>query len=227
MAPRTMKLGEHEWLPLRTLRPVCAALLVAALAVAGLACVNLRTGEAEVYGIAKFKLPAFPKTGSHAVLIFSEMHYQPSYRAQEGPRLLPPPESVPVTGKELVYTAEEYKALQAPDTAASAYRSDPAKAEDLYRVNCMVCHGCGLRGEGLIVSFMTKGPFPADLLNEITVKSTDGELFSFISAGGRQGLAATSRGLESSSPMPEFRLLLTEDERWMLVQYLRAFHAGR
>ena len=33
--------------------------------------------------------------------IFTEMHYSQSYRLQEPPRLLPPAQSVPVTGKEV------------------------------------------------------------------------------------------------------------------------------
>ena len=40
--------------------------------------------------------------------------------------------------------------------------------------------------------------------------------------GGRQGLSARLRDRDSTSPMPEFRLLLTEDERWALVRYLRS-----
>ena len=87
----------REPLPWRRWR---AGLLLVALLVVTSGCGNFRTGEMEVPGIVRFKLPAFPSTGSSAVLVFTEMHYQPSYRSQEGPRLLPPADSVPVTGKE-------------------------------------------------------------------------------------------------------------------------------
>lgn len=199
--------------------------LMAAVALIGVSCWNVRTGETEVPGVAEFTLPAFPETGSNKVQIFSEMHYQPSYRSQEGPRLLPPLDSVPVTGKELLYTPAEYKTLQVPASIVGAY--EPARAAELYRVNCTVCHGDGLRGDGPFVKFSPKNPLPADLLSEFTINATDGELFSFISGGGRQGYALRSSGLPSSSPMPEFRLLLTEAERWMLVQYLRAVEQAR
>lgn len=198
--------------------------LVVALVILGAAasaCYDNNTGRTNIGGSVNFKLPAFPETGSNAVQVFTEMHYQPSYRAQEAPRLLPPPESVPVSGKELTYSKlEDYQKLVIPAAAIASY--DAAKAERLYVVNCLVCHGKLLKGDGRILDFMKRGPFPADLTADATKGSNDGELFAFISRGGSQGLAARLRGRESSSPMPEFQRLLTEEERWALVQYLRS-----
>ena len=65
-----------------------ALLTAAALLLAG--CYDSTTGDTTVHGIAEFKLPVFPETGAHRVMVFSEMHYQPSYRSQEMPRLLQP-----------------------------------------------------------------------------------------------------------------------------------------
>ena len=217
-----------SWTRRRRLSAV--ALLVVALALIATACsANLRTGDVEIQGIVKFKLPAFPKTGTHKVQLFNEMHYQPSYRFQEGPRLLPPLDSVPVTGRELRYTTlDEYRELAVPDRFAAEYVQ--SGAQDLYSINCLVCHGPTLRGQqeedetlrAKILRFAERGPLPADLTSDITVDSTDGELFAFISKGGRQGFAAIERGRASVSPMPEFQRLLTEDERWILVMYLRS-----
>ena len=53
------------------------------------ACYNAKTGDTEVYGVARFKLPVVPETGSHRVMVFSEMHYQPKFESQDVPRLLP------------------------------------------------------------------------------------------------------------------------------------------
>ena len=197
-----------------------AVLIFALFALVAVGCYNTRTGAANIGDSIQFTLPAFPQTGSNAVQVFTEMHYQPSYRVQAGPRLLPPADSVPVTGREIRYnTAEEYFELTIPDRAAQSYNQ--AQAQSLYNINCLVCHGLGLTGDGPIRPFMDRGPFPANLTLDITSSSTDGELFGFISKGGRQGLAATLRGRESSSPMPEFMRLLNEDERWWLVQFLR------
>ena len=201
----------------RLLAPV--ALVLLALAAAG--CYNNNTGEANIGDAIEFKLPAFPETGGNVVEVFTEMHYQPSFKSQEGPRLLPPLDSVPVTGRELRYTTlDEFKELQIPDEAVTSY--DPALATRLYNVNCAVCHGPQLKGDGPVLAFMNRGPFPADLTLEETQGSTAGELFGFISGGGRQGQAARIRGRESASPMPEFQRLLTEDDRWALVQFLRS-----
>ena len=203
-----------------------AALIAAALlAVSTTACYNNNTGETNVGGAINFKLPAFPESGANAVQVFTEMHYQPSYRAQEGPRLLPPPDSVPVTGREARYTSlDEYKALKVPESARRTY--DPIGAQTLFAVNCVVCHGTSLRGDGPIVPFIDSGPAPANLTASATTGAADGELFGFISGGGRQGLASILRGRESASPMPEFRRLLTEEQRWHLVLYLRALIGG-
>ena len=64
----------------------------------GLGCYNSTTGDTSVYGIANFKLPVIPKTGSHKVMVFSEMHYQRSFRSQDVPRILPHENSVPFSG---------------------------------------------------------------------------------------------------------------------------------
>lgn len=201
------------------------------LSVASAACYNNNSGDAQLFGgLVKFKLPAFPDSGAHAVVIFSEMHYQPIYRAQEGPRLLPPPDSVPVTGPVVVdYAPEEYRDLQAPASVRQAY--DPARGAELYRVNCQVCHGVGLEGDGPLAQFINKtdatgkrinqGPLPANLKAGPTARATDGEIFAFISKGGRLGFGAYSTGTASRSPMPAFDRLLTEEERWTLVLFLR------
>ena len=139
----------------------------------------------------------------------------------KSPGTLVHPDSVPVTGKELSYDSlEDYRQLKLPDQTITSYNY--AKARRLYEVNCMVCHGPKMKGDGPIRPFMNRGPFPADLTHASTRETTDGELFAFISLGGRQGLSAALRNRKSTSPMPEFRRLLTEQERWNLVQYVRA-----
>ena len=204
------------------LRLWAVALLAVAL-LAATACYNSTSGETEIKGIAKFKLPAFPGTGSHAVEVFTEMHFQPSYRSQEIPRILPPPDSVPVTGKEIRFaTADEYKGLDAPNGVF-----DAAQGRKLFDVNCAVCHGTEGRGDGKIVEFLGSGAArPANLTSAATRGATDGELFMFLTFGGRQGAATVMRGLESASIMPFFGSLLTEDERWALVRFIGGLGNG-
>ena len=184
------------------------------------ACYNATTGDTEVYGVARFKLPVVPETGSHKVMVFSEMHYQPKFDSQDVPRLLPPLDSVPVTGREIQYVSlEEYRAATMPEAFTQGY--DRSHAAEVYRVNCQVCHGASLAGDGLVVPYMTRGVVPANLNSDATQNSTDGEIFAFIGEGGRQGYALIEAGQPSNSPMPAFKYLLSEEDRWALVKYLR------
>jgi len=199
-----------------------AILLVALLVNSG--CYNSKTGEVKVGGSISFELPVFPETGSHAVQIFSEMHYSPSYRSQEVPRLLPPEGSVPVTGAEVkIFEVEALKALSMPD-------HDGSQAAKIYAVNCQVCHGQSLRGDGPITTLNSargdgskaySGAAPVNLISERVNDLSDGEIFGYITWGGRPGLAAAARGKDSTAIMPQFGYLLNEEQRWQLVQYIR------
>jgi len=242
--------GEKRFVVSRLKHAAWGLVLIGTLVTLVSGCGNLRTGEAEIYGIVKFKMPAFPETGSNKIQIFTEMHYQPSYRSQEGPRLLPPQNSVPRTGKELVYTPKEYMGLQLPDQMRASY--NPIQAAELFAINCAVCHGDTMEGDGIMKKKMEEqgsGPLPADLTANMTQDSKTGELFGFISNGGRQGQAQRNiyeksargscdefRGFlrpdcltlkhtstkPISSPMPEFAKLLTPEERWWLTIYIQS-----
>lgn len=202
------------------------AVALAALALfASAACWNNNTGETHIGGLAEFTLPAFPETGAHAVLLFTEMHYQPSYRVQEMPRLQPPLDSVPVTGKSIDYTRDEYATLTAPDSVRAAYSE--AKAAELYRVNCAVCHGESMTGDGPIVSYLKTGAKPPNLIDGAAKAASEGDVFGWVSFGGQAGFALAMAGRETSAIMPQFYQLLTEQERWHLVLYLKQRSAAQ
>ncbi len=202
------------------------ALGLIAAALAGAGCYNNNTGETGVLGFMRFKLPAFPETGGHSVVVFSEMHYSPAYRVQEIPRILPPEGSIPIGGPdptlaapaEIALTAEEYAALTQPSEYAESY--DPARAAEVYRVNCMVCHGAGLRGDGVMKEYLTRGAVPADMMGDIAMNATEGELFAWISYGSRTAFTLAMAGQPNPTAMPDFRSLLSEADRWHLVSYI-------
>ena len=140
-----------------------ALLAAAALLLAG--CYDSTTGDTTVHGIAEFKLPVVPETGAHRVMVFSEMHYQPSYRSQETPRLLPHPEAVPYGGlgspggvvehdmiaREIVPgSLAEYGELTIPQRAKDSYDAD--HAQELFRVNCSICHGLEMGGDSMMAT---------------------------------------------------------------------------
>ena len=74
----------------------------------------------------------------YVVDFFPEMHYQQSFRPQEPPRLYPPAQSVPVTGKEIPYNLSEAASLQNPIVASPPIKEQGAR---LFRINCAACHG--------------------------------------------------------------------------------------
>lgn len=79
-----------------------------------------------------------------------------------------------------------------------------ALGERLYLANCASCHGTSGSGDGAVSTLPNAGP-----LGDAVAESSDGELAYRIAAG----MAGT--------PMPAFAGLLTEEERWHLVNYLR------
>jgi len=76
----------------------------------------------------------------------------------------------------------------------------------LYRAHCAVCHGPGGRGDGPAAASLV--PRPADLRR--TARMADPLLFTRIT----DGLPGTA--------MPAFRDVLTEEERWHVVNFLRS-----
>jgi putative copper export protein/mono/diheme cytochrome c family protein len=87
-----------------------------------------------------------------------------------------------------------------------------AKGLELYRSSCAVCHGPGGRGDGAGAAGLPR--LPADLTAAHTGQHTAGDLFWWIT----HGIAAGG--------MPPFAPALTADERWDLINFLRALAAG-
>jgi mono/diheme cytochrome c family protein len=147
----------------------------------------------------------------YTVDFFTEMHYQQSYRPQEPPRLYPPAQSVPTGGKEIAYTLEQAKGLVNPVPRTP---QTLAKAQELFRVNCSICHGPQGRGDGPMADrFSQAGAArPVDFTEQHARSLSDGELF-WVLTNGR-------------AFMPRFGPLLTAEERWSLVHFIRSIQEG-
>lgn len=92
--------------------------------------------------------------------------------------------------------------------SAQVHRGNPKAGEDVYRQQCLRCHGPNLDGNGpdsrdLIVQ-------PADLRSVISRSKTDWEL-----------LVAISNGV-LFSPMHSFRGKLTDEQMLDVLSYIRA-----
>ena len=163
-------------------------------------------------------------TGSYPLDIFPEMHYHQSYKIQEPPSLSAPPDSVPITGREILFSFAESKNVTSPFPSSSATQQRGGK---LFQVNCASCHGVSGEGNGPMQAKLKESGYPgapANLTTGATTKRPDGEIFYIISHGWAATLVA--QGLSESAAskflMPPFRKLISEDDRWMIVHYLRS-----
>ncbi len=84
-----------------------------------------------------------------------------------------------------------------------------ASGEDVYTTNCETCHGESGRGDG--PAGLRLVPRPADLrIHSAPGVHTDGELFYWVSYGF------------ANSAMPAWQDKLTEEQRWDVINYIRA-----
>lgn len=133
--------------------------------------------------------------GAYPLDIFYEMHYQPSYKAHEPPRLSPPESAVPF--------------FDPP--AATAFNLD---GQHLYEVNCSMCHGAEGQGDGAVLTTMIDAyaytpAVPADLtaLDDPLMIAKDYDGVRNIVVGGLQ-------------VMPSFAKLLTPAEIDAVSRYV-------
>ena len=149
--------------------------------------------------------------GTYPVDFFPEMHYQDSYHSQQPPRLDPPIGSVPITGKELLLTSETFNSVVNPKPG-----EDIGEGRKLYEINCAMCHGQSGHGDGTVLTTMIeKYGYQPKLSPDLRVASAlpDSFLFSMIS---NEDL------IVGDGAMPLFQKLLTPEERWSLVNYIKA-----
>jgi mono/diheme cytochrome c family protein len=86
-----------------------------------------------------------------------------------------------------------------------------AIGKELYEQNCLACHGETGAGDGPTAAILN--PPPADFSAGHTDTHPDGDLYYWI----REGIEGTE--------MPAFGEILSEDEAWHLVNYVRRLSA--
>ncbi|HEY4967795.1 MAG TPA: c-type cytochrome [Puia sp.] len=80
-----------------------------------------------------------------------------------------------------------------------------AEAKALYVANCAPCHGEKGRGDGPAAAGLN--PKPADHSSVAVQNESDGALFWKLSEG--------------RSPMPGYKKIFTDQQRWELINYIR------
>jgi mono/diheme cytochrome c family protein len=139
------------------------------------------------YDIIKIDWPSF-------------MEIQPSYRQMENP--LPVPErSIPIEGPIAI------PGFGSPENPTPADEASVTRGQELFAINCQMCHGVTGEGNGSISPFLINFK-PADLTSEVVQSKSDGSIFLTI-----------SNGLEGR--MPALNENLTVSERWDVVNFVR------
>ncbi|MGH2377364.1 MAG: c-type cytochrome [Candidatus Limnocylindria bacterium] len=94
------------------------------------------------------------------------------------------------------------------------FRATPeavARGRAIYTERCVACHGPLGRGNGPLAAPLD--PPPADLVLHVP-QHPDGELYWYVTRGS------------PGTAMPAWDAVLSEEERWSVVHYLRQLAAG-
>jgi len=127
------------------------------------------------------------------------MDRQPSIKPYQAPVLMPPAESVPVTGREIISQNSEPKNPVAPNARSVA------QGKVLFALNCAMCHGLTSAERGPVGKKLV--PPPPGLDRALLQGLRDAAIYKAITFGfGR---------------MPPFQDKLSPRERWDLATFLR------
>ena len=134
----------------------------------------------------------------------SFMEIQPSYRPMENP--LPPPEhSIPIEGPIAI------PGMGAPENPTTADEASLTRGQELFVINCRMCHGQTGEGTGPIAPFLANKP--ANLTSPVVQSKSDGSMFLTITNG-------------ITGKMPPLNENLLVSERWDVVNYIRTLKAS-
>ncbi|MBS1786280.1 MAG: cytochrome c [Acidobacteria bacterium] len=124
-----------------------------------------------------------------------------------------PPRPEPAVVMENGKIKQQWQAPAEALSLTSPVKDNPEAAKlgkDYYMQKCADCHGQSGKGNGWM-SAMTKRDgkplFPTNLASKVVQANSDGELFWKITNG--------------KSPMPAHRIRFDDQQRWLIVAYLR------
>lgn len=98
----------------------------------------------------------------------------------------------------------EAKNVQNP---VEATKNNIEKGKTIFGQQCAVCHGQSGKGDGPSAQYLGK-PLP-DFTAAKFSQQADGEIFWKLTNG--------------NAPMPTFKGILSEEQRWQIIDYMRTF----
>jgi mono/diheme cytochrome c family protein len=129
----------------------------------------------------------------------SFMEIQPSFKPMEDP-LPVAVNSIPVEGAAFI------PGMGAPANPVISDNISLVRGEQLFKINCVICHGQSGKGDGVIAAFFEFKP--VDLSSIIVQSFSDGAIFLTISNG-------------VAGRMPPLNENLNVRDRWDVVNYVR------
>ncbi|MES2777018.1 MAG: cytochrome c [Bacteroidota bacterium] len=97
--------------------------------------------------------------------------------------------------------------IVSPLGASDSIPVDMAESERLYLINCGICHGAKLDGNGPLWKDGS-GPYPAAPKNLVTLDMPDGQMFYSITYG--------------KNMMGSYAGQVSPHQRWMIIKYIRS-----
>ncbi len=129
----------------------------------------------------------------------SFMKIQPAFQPMEQP-LAVATDSIPIDGPAYI------PGTGAPLNPVAADPVSISRGQELFGINCVLCHGPQGKGNGPIATYLKNKP--ADLTSAAVQSLSDGAIFMVISGG-------------VTGKMPALNENLTVRERWDVVNYVR------
>lgn len=181
---------------------------VFALGVAAAGCSDVRRDPGRVYMPDMAYSRAYETYSSTAALDSQGIHYdrRPVPGTIKRGELFPFPLAKDAAGDSTNYVL----AKQVPNPMPPLNAVQMKEAERLYLVNCGICHGMKLDGNGPLYNG-GNGPFaaaPRNLTTDPVLSMPDGQIFYSITYGKGQ--------------MGAYGPQLSTTQRWMIVDYIRA-----
>jgi len=131
-----------------------------------------------------------------------DMRRTVAIKPQKAPPRSPDSLSVPLQGKERIYSRDY---LDANWTNPLAYDDSVfARGERKFMRVCSPCHGKSTKGDGPVAAKLIP---PPSLLGEVVRGRSDGYIYSYIRNGG--------------AVMPDYGAIVSVEETWEIIHYIR------
>jgi mono/diheme cytochrome c family protein len=184
------------------------SIIAVAVTAVTVACSDVKRTPGSIYMPDMATSRAYETYADHSNLTEKDIHYTAA-----------PVEGTIARGAELPFhipkdapgdTTNYYASRQVPNPIDSMSEKDRAEAERLYQINCGICHGTKLDGNGPLYKDGA-GPYaakPATLVGDAKYESMpEGQMFYSVAYG--------------KNMMGSYASQLSRKQRWMIIKFIK------